>query len=135
MQFDTTPPQSHSQFKMANNSFVCELNGHGNAFRIYCLGNSFIQNLANLGYLLHRKLHNGDFYRSTSVVMWEQCCKFTQNNVATLLQPFVALQIVVANQNIMLTSGEICLSDGDVHKICKRLILTYAHNIVDGYFF
>ena len=67
--------------------------------------------------------------------MLEQCCKFTQNNVATLLQPCVALQIVVASGNITLTSGAICLSDVNVHKICKRLILRYAHNVVDRYFF
>ena len=68
--------------------------------------------------------------------MLEQCCKFTQNNVATLLQPCVALQIVVASGNIALTSGAICLSDVNVHKICNRLILRYAaHNVVDRYFF
>ena len=67
--------------------------------------------------------------------MLEQCCKFSQNNVATLLQPCVALQIVVASGNITLTSGPICLSDVNVHEICRRLILRYTHNVVYRYFF
>ena len=54
--------------------------------------------------------------------------------MALVLQPCVALQIVVASGKITLTSGAMYLSDANVHKICKRLILRYAHNVVDRYF-
>ena len=55
--------------------------------------------------------------------------------MALVLQPCVALQIVVASGKITLTSGAMYLSDANVHKICKRLILRYAHNVVDRYIF
>ena len=49
--------------------------------------------------MLHGKIRNDDFQRNTALQCWNNVVTL-RNNVATLLQPCVALKIVVANRPV-----------------------------------
>ena len=71
--------------------------------------------LNTLKVMLHETIRNGDFKRNTALQPWNNVATI-RFNVATMLLPFVALKIVIANRPLLQhLYGLCCLNQ---HSVC-----------------